>query len=99
MRFGCRTRSTAPPRSCSARRPRSPRISRSSRADQRLEFGEPLFGVVAIAVLVEIRPADRIVDDLCARVALVLAYQPVPLQRQLADRAIIRPGKPVQIES
>jgi len=39
-----------------ARRPRSPRTSRSSRADQRLEFGEPLFSVVAIAVLVEIRP-------------------------------------------
>src|SRR5947208_16752866 len=99
MRFGCRTRSTAPPRSCSARRPRSPRISRSSRADQRLEFGEPLFSVVAIAVLVEIRAADRVVHDLCARVVLVFAYQPVPRQRQLADGAILRPRKPMQIES
>src|SRR5205807_5241705 len=33
MRFGCRARSTAPPRSCLARRPKSPRISRSSRTD------------------------------------------------------------------
>src|SRR5947207_4147143 len=99
MRFGCRTRSTAPPRSCSARPPRLPRTSRSSRGDQRLEFGEPLFSVVAIAVLVEIRAADRVVHDLCARVVLVFAHQPVPLQRQLADGAILRPGKPMQIES
>src|SRR5437667_12414864 len=97
MRFGCRTRNTAPPRSCSARRPRSPRISRSSRADQRLEFGEPLFSVVAIAVLVEIRAADRVVHELCARVALVFAHQPVPLQQQLAEAAIPSPVNPTRL--
>ena len=53
---------------------------------QALKLGEPFARVVAVPVLVEVRPAEREVHDPRVGVVLVFADQPVPLERQLADQ-------------
>src|SRR5687768_17999771 len=43
-------------------------------------------------------PADGEMHDLRGGVVVVFAHQPVPLERQRADRTLVDPGKAVQFE-
>src|SRR5688500_18705216 len=61
----------------------------------RVAFAEPLVRVLAVAILVEVRPPDGVMHQARVRPRGVEAHQVVPPRRQLPDEAVV--GQPLEL--
>src|SRR2546423_14366348 len=66
---------------------------------KRVELGEPFVCIVAVAVVIEERPAEREMHDLRRRAVVVSADQPVPYQWNFPDQAVLEPLEAVKVEA
>src|SRR4051812_16458128 len=102
-----RMKNTARPPSCSERRRRLRRTSSSWKIPSLAAAGEthgpkfvkPFLGVIAIPVVVKVRPSDRKVGHFGVRVVGVFTDEPIPFERQSPYFGVPDPSKAMQVQS